>query len=212
MANLFWSGVQVSVQSALAASVAITAITKATPGVVSHAGADPADGDYVLMTVQGMFQLHSRVFRVANAAAGTFEIEGEDTSDYETFSSGGFQVITLGTTLSSITNVSPSGGEPEFADTTTIHDLIRTQVPTVTSSLSFGMTSRFDPGDTALQALNVASKKLEQRGVRFTFKNGAVIVFNGYVSFPYVPTGQAQGLVESPLTLTVDGQPTVYAS
>ena len=212
MANLFWSGVQVAVQSALATAETITGISKASPGVVTHSGTDPSDGDYVLLSVQGMFQINSRVFRVANASSGSFELEGEDTTDYETFSSGTFQVVTLGTTLSSITNVSPSGGEPEFADTTTIHDLIRTQVPTVTSALSFGMTSRFDPSDTALQALNVASKKLEQRVVRFTFKNGSVLVFNGFVSFPYIPTGQAQGLVESPLTFTVDGQPTVYAS
>ena len=212
MANLFWSGVQVAVQSALATEEAITSITQANPAVVEHGGVSPANGDFVLLKAQGMNKVNSRVFRVANVTATTFEIEGEDTTNYEAFIAGSFEAITFGTTLSSITAVSPSGGEPEFADTTTIHDLVRTQVPTITSPLSFSMTSRFDPTDPALQALAAASKQIAQRAIRFVFSTGAVLVFNGYVSFPFIPTGQAQGLVESPLTLSVDGQPTVYAS
>lgn len=212
MANIFWSGVAVAVQSALATEVDITGISKANPAVVSHGGTDPADGDYVLIKSQGMNKVNSRVFRVANAVAGAFELQGEDTSNYETFASGSFEVITFGTTLDTITGVSPSGGEPEFADITTIHDLARTQVPTITSPLSFGMTSKFDPANPALQALAAAARQIAERAVRFTFSNGAVFTFNGTVSFPFVPTGQAQGLVESPLTLSVIGQPTVYAS
>ncbi len=212
MAALFWSGVGVSVQSVLATAVAITGISKASPGVVSHSGTDPADGDFVLLTVQGMTQVNSRVYRVANQGSGTFELEGEDTTAYDTFSSGTFQVITFGTSLSTITDVSPSGGEAEFQDTTTIHDKQRKQVPTVTSALEFAMTSQFDPADTALAALKAASDNISQRCVKFTFSSGAVVVFNGYVSFPFVPTGTAQGLVESPLSFSADGQIVAYAS
>lgn len=212
MAIIFWSGVGVSVQSALATSVAVTGITKANPAVVSHSGSDPSDGDYVLMKTNGMNKVNDRVFRVANAAVGSFELEGVDSTTFETFSSGTFEVITFGTTLNTISSVSPSGGEPNFTPTTTIHDTIEKQVPTTTSPLSFGMTSHFDPSDTALAALKEASDNIEQRAVKFTFSSGAVLVFVGYVSFPFIPTGQAQGVVESPLTFTANGQPTVYAS
>lgn len=213
MANIFWSGVSVSFQSALATSVAITGISKASPGVVTHSGTDPSDGDYVLLTVEGMNQVNSRVFRVANVVASTsFELEGEDTTLYNTFSSGTFEVITFGNSLTTITNVSPSGGEPEFADTTTIHDTIRQQVPTITSALSFAMTTKYDPSNAGLIALNAASKSISQRAFLFTFTTGAKLVFNGYVSFPQVPTGAAQGLVDSPITITADNIPTNYAT
>ncbi len=212
MANQIWSGVAVDVESAIATAIAITGITKADPAVVSHAGTDPTDGDLVLVLAKGMNRVNARVFRVDNAAAGTFELEGEDSTDFDTFTSGTFQVLTMGTSLSTITQVSPSGGEPEYADTTTIHDLQRTQIPTVTSPIEFALTSAFDPSDTALQALNKASNAQSQLAVKFTFKTGATMLFYGYVSFPFVPAGQAQGLVESPLSFSVRAAPTVYAA
>ncbi len=210
--NIFWSGVAVSFQSALSTAVSITGISKAADAVVSHAGSDPANGDFVLLTTEGMNQVNSRVFRVANTGSGTFELEGEDSTEFDDFSSGSFQVVTLGNSLSTITNVSPSGGEPEFSDTTTIHDTIRKQVPTIVSALTFGMTTKYDPGNAGLKALNAASKSIAQRVFVFTFRNGTKMLFNGYVSFPNIPTGQAQGLVDSPITITADNVPTVYAA
>lgn len=212
MANEFWSGVAVNVQSALATAVTISGITKASPGVVSHSGTDPNNGDYVLMTVSGMTQLNSRVFRVANAGVGSFELEGEDTTLFGTFTSGTFQVITFGTSMSTVTDVSPSGGDPVTESTTTIHDRQQVEVPVLTSAVSFGMTSKFSPGDTALSALKSASDNLEQRAVQFIFRSGAKCLFYGYVSFPFVPTGSAQGLVTSPLSFSVSAPVTIYST
>lgn len=212
MSNLFWSGVSVSFQSALATAIAITGITKASPGVVSHAGADPSDGSYVLLTVEGMNQVNSRIFRVDNQASGTFELEGEDTSLFDTFTSGTFQVITFGNSLSTITNISPSGGEPVFTDTGTIHDTIQKQAPVSISPLSFGMTSKFDPSNAGLVALAAAAKTLGTRAFLFGFRGGEKMAFNGYVGFANVPTGQAQSLVDTPITITADGLPTVYST
>lgn len=212
MSNEFWSGVAVDIQSALATAVSITGITKANPGVVSHAGSDPSDGDYVLLLANGMNQVDNRVFRVANAAAGSFELEGEDTTDYDTFTSGTFAVITFGTSMSTITDVSPSGGDAIKENVTTIHNRQQIEVPVLTGALDFSMTSKFSPGDAALAALKSASDKLEQRAVKFKFGSGAIFVFYGYVSFAFVPTGSAQGLVTSPLSFSVSAPVTVYAS
>ena len=59
-----WSNVAVSVQSAIAATKTITAITKASPGVVSSTAHGYSNGDYVLLTISGMYQLNYRVMRV----------------------------------------------------------------------------------------------------------------------------------------------------
>lgn len=216
MSNIFWSKVSVAVQSALATAVTATGITKANPAVMALAtgGSVPTNGDYVLLSVGGMHQLNKRVARAANANATglTFELEGIDSSLYDTFASGSYRAITFGTPITTLTDVSPAGGDPEFSDTTTIHDSVRTQAPVISSGLTISATSKFDPSDAGLKALQAASESLSERAVRFTFANGAKLLFNGYISLPFVPTGQSQGLVTTPLTITADGRATVYAS
>lgn len=72
--------------------VTITGITKANPGVVSYTGADPSNGDRVIISsVTGMTEVNNRQFVVANVNTGanTFELSGVNTSSYTTYSSGG---------------------------------------------------------------------------------------------------------------------------
>ena len=68
---------------------------------------DPVNGDFVVLTVVGMHQVNGRVFRVANVngAGNTFELEGENTTAYDTFTSGTAEVITFGTTAATFTGV-----------------------------------------------------------------------------------------------------------
>lgn len=213
MPTTVWSNVAVAVQSALAGAVAITAISKANPGVVST-GTTPTAGDYVLIAAQGMHQVDGRVFRVGTVVPATsFQLEGEDTTGYDTFTTPGtYQVITFGTTVSTVTGLTASGGEYEFDDTTTIHVAQRSQIPTVASALTYSMESIWDPADTAQIALKAASEAKTTRAVRFTFANGKKCLFNGYVGFTGVPTGTAQTKVICPLVFTVDRRVTNYAT
>lgn len=208
----FWSNVGIDVETAKATALTISGITKASPPVVSYTGTDPANGDYVVFDVEGMFQLDGVVGRVANvnAAGNTFEIEDLDSTDFETFTSGTCQVVTFGASMTNVQDVNPSGGEPEFADITTIHQNIRTRVPVVTSPLSFAMTGLFDPSDPAMQELAVATRSITQRCIKFRFANGSKMVFQAYVSAPGVPTGSAQQAVQTPIALEAQGLPTVY--
>lgn len=76
---------------------AITAITKASPGVVTYTGTDPANGDIgCLGTITGMTELNDWFVKVANVNTGakTFQlttISGAniDTSAFTTYVSGG---------------------------------------------------------------------------------------------------------------------------
>ena len=152
---IFWSNVGVDVQTALSTAQTISAITKASTGVVTYVGADPTNGDYIVVTANGMTQVNDRIFRVANVNAGsnTLELEGETTTDYGTFTSGTFQIITFGASFNILQTIQVSGGEPEYADTTTIHDEVRKRAPTVVSPLSLSSDALFDladPGCTAM--------------------------------------------------------------
>jgi hypothetical protein len=211
MAYKFWTGVNIDVQTALAAAKTITAITKANPGVVSSTSHGYANGTYVVLKVDGMFEVNQRVFRVANQTSNTFELEGEDTTTYGTFSSGTAEAITFGASMSTVQGTTTSGGEPEFADVTTIHDLQRKRVPTVTSPLSMQLDSFYDPSNTALVALSVASRTKVQRAIQVRFTDGSRGLGFAYVSCPLVPTGNAQEVVKTPVSLEFQGW-TPYAT
>jgi hypothetical protein len=207
-----WSSVAVSVQSALASAKTITAITKANPGVVSSTAHGYSNGDYVLMTVQGMYQVNYRVFRVSAVATDSFSLEGEDTTNYATFSSGSCQKITFGTSLATLTNINASGGDFDFIDTTTIHDSIKTQVPGLPNPSNYTFESFWDPSDSGLIALKSASDSQAQRAILFGFANGQKFVFNAYVGCSLAPTGSAQDLIKTSVTFTALGGSKSYSS
>ena len=200
-------------QSAIAATQAITGITKANPAVVTIVGHGYADGDIVFLEVQGMRQLDQKVVRVANKAADTFECEGIDSTLFDTFSSGTAAKLTMGTSISTATNISASGGEFDFIDTTTIHDPQKSQMPGLPSAISFSMDHIWDADDTGLLAMKAASDVQAKRAFKFQFGSGGqILYFAGYVGCTMLPGGQAQGLVTTSAVITMNGTPTYYAS
>lgn len=207
-----WSAVAVAVQSVLAGAVTVTAISKANPGVVSATAHGYANGDFVLVTAAGMGQVDGRVFRVSGSAANTFNLEGEDTTNYDTFTSGSVQKITFGTNLSTLVDVSASGGEFDMIETTTIHDSVRSVMPGVASAAVFDFNGIWDLADAGNIALKAASDAAAQRAVRFTFANGQKMLFSGYVGATMLPNGGSQELVKTAVKITAAGRPTYYAT
>lgn len=208
-----WSGVAVAMQSALAAADTITGITKANPGVVTSTAHGLNNGDFVYLAILGMHQLNEKVVRVANVAANTFELEGVDTTLFDTFSSGTAEAITFGTSITSATTVSTSGGGFDFIDTTTIHGNTKTQTPGLPSALAYTMDHIWDPADAGQIAMKTASDAQARRAFKFTFGTGGkIMVFAGYVGFDGAPGGSAQGKAVTPSTITSNGRPTYYAS
>lgn len=207
-----WSNVSVAMQSALAAPLTITAISKANPGVVTAANTLVA-GDYVYLSVQGMFQLDGKVVRVAAPAAGSFTLEGIDTTLFDTFSSGTAQKITFGTSITTATTMSASGGDFDFIDTTTIHSAVKTQIPGTANPITYSFDNLWDPADAGQIAMKAASDTQGIRAVRLTFGTGGpIVVFAGYVGYTGAPGGQAQDKVVSPAVLTAFGSLTNYSA
>lgn len=208
-----WANVAVAMQSALAAADTITGITKANPGVVTATAHGLANGDYVLLAVQGMYQLDGKVVRVAGVTANTFNLEGVDTTAFDTFSSGTAQAITFGTSITTATSMNASGGDFEFIDTTTIHSNVKTQIPGLGNPVSYSFDNLWDSADAGQIAMKAASDAQAIRAFRFTFGTGGkIMVFAGYIGFTGAPTGNAQDKVVTPATITAFGTPTYYAS
>jgi hypothetical protein len=208
-----WSGVAVSMQSALATADTITGITNASPGVVTATAHGLNNGDYVYLSVLGMHQLNERVVRVANKTTDTFELEGIDTTLFDTFTSGTAEAVTFGTSITTATTVSNSGGGFDFIDTTTIHESTRSQVPGLPAAASYTMDHLWDATEAGQAAMKIASDAQARRAFKFTFGTGGkIMVFAGYVGFDGIPAGSAQDKVTTSAVITVNGKPTYYAS
>lgn len=211
-----WSGVTISVQSAIAAALPISAITNANPGVVTYTGTDPADGNYVVLTdILGMPLLDDRIFRVDNEITGsdTFELEGEDTTSYGTFVSGNASVLTLGNSIGNVTlETNVDGGDFDLIDQTPVSSLVRVKIPGVASEITADLNVMWDPSNAALTALAAASRLKAKRAVLFTFADLTKWMFYGYVAFINSPTGAAQGNVLSKLKFIGKGFPTTYSA
>ena len=208
-----WKNVAVAMQSALAAAKTITAITKASPGVASSTAHGYSNGDFVFLTVSGMYQLNDKVVRVSSVTTDTFALEGVDTTLFETFSSGTAEKITFGTSITTATTITSSGGNFEFIDSTTIHGNSKSQLPGLPEATTFSMDHIWDVYDTGLLALKSASDNQSKRAFKFTFGSGGkIIAFAGYVGAALLPGGSAQQLVTTPSVITIGGSPMYYAS
>jgi hypothetical protein len=207
-----WSNIAIAVQSAIAAAKTITALTKANPGVCTSVAHGYTTGDYVKLTISGMYQVDSMVARIIQLTADTFSLEGIDTTLYDTFSSGTAEKITFGTTLSTAVSLNASGGDFSFIDTTTIHDNVKKQIPGVANPASFTFENIWDVSDAGLIALKAASDASAMRAVRFTFSNSQKLVFTGYIGASMLPTGSAQDIVKTQVAITMYGKPNVYAT
>jgi len=212
------SNVAVAMQSAIASAVTITAITIAAPGVVTATNTY-ANGDYVLLTVNGMYQLNGRVFRLVNVTASTFQLEdvsggtGISTVGFNTFTSGTAQKITFGTTISTAASMTASGGDFAYLDTTTIHTNQKSQIPGAANPISFEMEHLWDITDAGQTAMKNASDLQSQLAIRLTYGTGGPIqVFTGYIGYTGSPTGAAQDILKSKATITAFGSPTYYSA
>lgn len=207
-----WSNIAIAIQSAIAAAKTITAITKANPGVCTSVAHGYTTGDYVKLTINGMYQLDSMVARIIVLTADTFSLEGVDTTLFDTFTSGTAEKITFGTTLSTATNINASGGDFSFIDTTTIHDNVKKQIPGIANPATFSFENIWDVSDAGLVAMKAASDAQSQLAVRFSFANSSKLVFTGYIGASLLPTGSAQDIVKTSAVITMFGKPNVYAS
>jgi hypothetical protein len=209
-----WSNVAIAMQSALASPKTITAISLANPGVASSTSHGYSNGDYVLLSAQGMYQVDSKVVRVASVATDTFALEGVDTTLFSAFSSGTAKKITFGTSITTALTMSTSGGTFAFLDTTTIHVNAKSQVPGLPDAATFTFDNIWDPTDAGQIAMKAATDSQSAAAFRFTFGSGGKIMcFNGYVGFSGIPGGTAQDKVTTQAVITqTAGSATFYAS
>lgn len=207
-----WTKVSVAVQTVLAAAKTITAITKASPAVASSTAHGYTNGQEVKLVVSGMLEVNNMVVRVANITANTFELEGVDSTLFNTFTSGTAQLITFGAAAATLQDVNPSGGEAADVDITTIHDDTQKIIPGSKSALAYSFGSLWDPADPALVELQKADFVKGTRSIKLSFASGAKVYFDCYPAASMAPGGTKGEAVTTPVSFKLTGPIKAYAT
>ena len=210
------AGLKLYMESAIASATTITAVTKDAPGVFSATGHTFANGDAVLLEVVGMIELNGLLCSVVNVVAGTsFQVAGVDgvtgldTTLFSTFSSGTARKVTLGTSITGVQDFNFAGGEIKTVDTTTVNDVVDTQIVVGASAQSADMTMQWDPASPAQAAMINAFKTRANKGFKVVWPDGANVKFYGTVGYTGAPGGGKQGVTVSPAKITMLGGLTI---
>lgn len=212
------SGLKLYMESAIAAAKTITGITKAAPGVITATAHGYANGDHVLLEIQGMVELNGLLVKVLNVTTDTFQaagvdgVTGIDTTLFSTFTSGTAKKVTLGTTITGVQEFSFAGGEIKTVDTTTVNDTVDTQVVVGATAQSADMTMQWNPADAAQQAMITAFRTRANKGFKVVWPDGAFAMWYGTVGYTGAPGGGKQGVTTSPAKITMLGGLTVSAT
>ena len=212
------SGLKLYMESAIAAAKTISGITKAAPGVISSTAHGFANGDNVLLEIQGMVELHGYLCKVVSTTTDTFQVAdvngttGIDTTLFSTFTSGTAKKVTLGTSITGVQDFNFAGGEIKVEDTTTVNDTQDTQIVVGATAQSADMTMQWDPASSAQQAMIAAFKTRANKGFKVLWPDGAFTMWYGTVGYTGAPGGGKQGVTTSPAKITMLGGLTICAA
>jgi hypothetical protein len=204
----------VQIQSALAASKTITAISKASAAVVT-ATHDYSAGDYVLIqSVVGMTQMNDRVVRVLSVSTTvSFVCEAVVSTNYTTYTSGGTaKKITFGTSFDNITQLDLPDSSPDEIDITSIHDDERQLVFGHASAQKGTLSLIANPLATAVVEVQTADLAAERRAFLVTLSSGQKALFNAYCSGGAGFSGGVGTAGTAQIALTLRNKPQWFSS
>lgn len=209
------NGVTIAIATAYGSPLTVSALTNANPAVATSAAHGLTSGDIIEVT-SGWSKLNSRIVRVDNEAAGTFEMEGINTSSTTSYPAGSgtgtVREITAFTQISQIMDVQTSGGEMQFATYSFLDMDYETQLPTQSSPMTMTIQIADDPALAGYAAVKSAAEDRAVRALKITYPSGAVAYYNGYVSFNETPTFTKNQVQAVTATFNLLSRPVRYSA
>jgi hypothetical protein len=190
--NRMPNGARYAVSTGLAAAVAITAISNASPAVANTA-TPPTEGDIVVLD-SGWDRLAQAVVRAGTVVAATsFQLERVDATDADNYPAGEgvgvFQKVNGFTVIDQVIGLDQSGGEQNWETFQYAQDKDgkQRQDKTYKSPRVLTLTLHYDP-DKPWNATLISQDEGEDLSViRETLKNGDVVYYVGKLSYSQVP-------------------------
>lgn len=182
-----FQGSTVSVQSALGVAKVISAITKASPAVVTSTSHGFSDNDIVyLSNIEGMIELEGGTFVIDVLSVNTFALVGVDSTNYGTFAAGspvtaGAQKATM-TAFCELTGLNNQGGAATQIDVTTICSTAKEFELGLSDSGTVTLDFNDAPLQTVQAALRAANVAKTVVGIKVVFPGtGGTIIMLGFV-------------------------------
>jgi len=210
------TGVILQVAKTYASSLSFSAISNATQAVCTVTGSTIVAGDYVEVS-SGWGLLDKRVCRAYTGSNATSLIlEGIDTTDTSkypaTTGAGSVRKISVWTDMSQIKSVTASGGTQNYADITSIVDVVERKIPTTRSAIDMTIDCYDDPTLAWYADVSVADAARTPYGLLMKFPNGSKLAANAYWSLLKVPTMAVNEALMTQISLSYAAEPVRYAS
>lgn len=212
------TGVTLDVAKVYATALAFTAATNSSEVTLTTTGSTLAAGDYVEVNVSSWGLLDKRLARVKTGSTATSVIlEGINTSDQNKYpgastTSGTLRKVTTWSQITQVKGLSASGGEQQFADITSITDVVARQMPTIRGAVSMTVDVYDDPALAWYADVNTADEARIPYGLKLNFPNGSKLVANAYWSLMKIPTMSQNEALMTQITLSYAAEPVRYAS
>lgn len=196
MAYSVADGTRFAFSTTFGTPIAVSGITNSANPILSAAAHGLTAGAPFLLKT-GWEDLSEAVLRVgATVNPGDFSLEDLDTSDTLFFpagaSAGSLQAITGWQEIQQVTNLTPSGGEQQYAEAEPLAQRYSVRIPTRFSAQSLELEIGDDPSLPGYKLLVRASRAQKLVAIRMLQSNGAVAYGYGYVSvneFPNLAKG-----------------------
>ena len=184
------NGTTLEVAATYAASGTITAISNAAAAVVTAANT-LANNDYVEL-LSGWDDLNNGIYKVSAVSGTGFTLAGVDTTGTNFpagLGVGSFRKVSTFLQIPEITQPQFSGGDTEMGEVQYLAASKKTKFQTIKAPLQFDFEMNWSNSAASLALLQAADQDDLQRGVRMTFKDGAVMTFSAFVSVNQAPNG-----------------------
>lgn len=185
------NGSRLELASQYGAAKPITALSNAAEAEATSAAHGFAAGAILAIT-SGWSRLTDRIVRVGAApAAGTFKLEGINSSNVDMYpvgqGAGEATPITGWTAISQVLEFSMSGGDAQFANYQFLEDDDEKQIPSGNAAASISIKIADDPNLPCYPVLRAAADSAEPTALALVMRGGSRLYYNCYVSFNETP-------------------------
>lgn len=220
MAITLSTGVIAKVAKTYDANLTFSAISNAADAALTVVGSTIVAGDWVEVT-SSWGLLDKRIVRAKTGSSATSLIlEGINTLDATKYPAGtgaaaGYayvRKISAWTALSQIKSISASGGSQNYANITSITDVVERQVPTTRAAVSMTIDAYDDPALSWYADVSAADAARTPYGLLMEFPNGSKLVASAYWSLMKVPTMAQNEALMTQISLSYAAEPMRYSS
>jgi hypothetical protein len=214
MAVTLPNGALVAIASGYATARAMSAVTNADPAVATlEASHGIVTGDYIEVT-SGWSRLTDKVVKAGTVATNDVPLLGIDTTATSIYAAGGgvgtVRRVTGWTQLSQILQSTSNGGEQQFLEYQFLESDAQKRIPTFKSAAGLQFSIADDPSLAGYILAAEANDDRMPRAVRITLPNGAVIVYNAYISLNKTPSLTVNEIMACEVTLSLLNEPVRY--